>query len=132
MVVRAVQAALFDDIVGATSAQEVAVQELVLYVDIEGGGADEAELKRVLSELEDVAAVNIEREEVERGGLVAEMINSYTVHITAAGGAVAASSLFLGQVRALLASVDGVREAWVKTKAGPKPIAEAAADQGPK
>lgn len=106
------------------------MQELVLYLDINADGADEAELTRVLGELEDVSAVNVESEDAERNPAV-EMINSFTVIIIASAGTVGASTLLMNRVRALLKSVQGVRKAWVQTKDGPKPIDQVEADQAP-
>jgi hypothetical protein len=120
--------------VDGPSTRRKLVQELVLYLDIDADGTDEAELTRVLGELEDVSAVDVELEDTERSTAV-DLINSFTVVITASAGTVGASTLLLNRVRALLESVQGVRKAWVQTKAGPKPIDQAidqaTADQGP-
>jgi hypothetical protein len=107
-------------------------QDLVLYLDIDADSADSAELERILGRLDDVSVVQVELEDTERSTAL-EAINSFTVVITASGGAVGASALLLNGVRELLESVQGLRKAWVQTKAGPRPIdqAEPEVDQGP-
>ena len=106
------------------------MQELVLYLDVAADGADSAELERAFGGLEGVTAVDVELEDSERSTGV-EVINSLTIVITASAGTVGASTLLLNRVRALLESVQGLRKAWVRTTAGPRPIDEAEADQGP-
>lgn len=102
------------------------MSELVLYLDVAADGADEAELARVLGSLKDVTAVEVEAEDVERSGAT-EMINSFTVVLTASAGTVGAATLLLGQVKALVESVRGLRKAWVQTDQGAQPLDEAAA-----
>jgi len=106
--------------------------ELVLYLDIDETGPTPEEVGRLLGELADVAAVDVEVEDSERSSAV-EVINSITAVITASAGTVTATTVLLNRVRALLESVPGLRKAWVRTKAGPRPIDEvvAEADQGP-
>ncbi|TDQ00385.1 hypothetical protein [Labedaea rhizosphaerae] len=106
--------------------------ELVLYLDIEESGTTPDELGRLLGELTGVAAVDVEVEDAERGSAV-EVINSITAVIAASAGTVAATTLLLNRVRALLEGVQGLRKAWVQTKAGPRPLDEVAAEaaQGP-
>jgi hypothetical protein len=105
---------------------EDAVQDLVLYLDLSADGADEAELARALGTLEGVSAVDVEREDVERGPVIAA-IHSFMVVLTASAGTVGAATLLLNRVKALLDSVQGVRKAWVQTTAGPQPLDQAAA-----
>jgi hypothetical protein len=106
------------------------VRELVLYLDVAADRAGSADLQRVLGGLEEVTAVDVELEDTERSTAV-EVINSFTIVITASAGTVGASTLLLNRVRALLESVQGVRKAWVQTKAGPRPIEQAEVGQGP-
>ena len=96
--------------------------ELVLYLDVAASDAQAAqELSGRLKELPEVANVDVQVEENERG-LGPIDITSITLTLTAVSGAVGAATLLINKVQGLIKSIRGVRQALVETPTGPKPL----------
>jgi hypothetical protein len=86
-------------------------QELTLYVAFPGDADDRTdEVVEAIRGLASVVDVEAHREDAERGAL--EVVQSVTLTVTAMGGAVAATNVFVEQVQRLLARF-GARSAQV-------------------
>jgi hypothetical protein len=101
------------------------VRELVVYVDV---ATNESESPEALAQrartLPGVTSVDSQVEQAERSLGPAEMITSVTLVLTSAAGAAGAAALLLDKLKELVKSARGVRNAWVQTPNGPKPVAE--------
>jgi hypothetical protein len=101
-------------------------ETVTIYLETEGDAEDlAARLRAAAAELPGVAAADVDVEDVERSA--AEVLQSVTLTLTAAGGVVGAANLLLGDLTKLIKTVKGVRAAWRDTEDGPVPI-EAEAD----
>jgi hypothetical protein len=101
-------------------------ETLTIYLEADGDVAAIADQLRAAAELPGVDAADLEVEDVERSTV--EVIQSITLTLTAAGGAVGATTLLLGEVTKLIKNVKGIRAAWRDTEDGPVPIDVSGAD----
>ena len=102
--------------------------EFVVYLDVapDEGGSPEA-IAEEARRLSDVTGVEVTIQEQERSGELAEVIQSATLLLTAAGGAAGATALLLDQLKKLVKSARGLRKALIETPKGLKPIDEVTA-----
>lgn len=98
-----------------------APETLTVFLEASGDANALADrLRAAVTDLEGVDAVDVEVEDDERSNV--ELLQSITLTLTAAGGAVGATNILLGQVAKLIKTAKGVRAAWRDTEDGPVPI----------
>jgi len=105
-------------------------ETLTVYLQTEGDASAVADRFRAAAvELPEVETADVEVEDVERS--VADVFETITVTLTAAGGVVGAGNLLLGSVTDLIKTINGIRAAWRDAEDGPVPIDVADANANP-
>jgi hypothetical protein len=102
-------------------------EELTVYIEVNGDvNAISDQLRAGAANIPGVSAADVQVEDVERNA--AEVLQSITLTITAAGGVVGAGSLLLANLTNLLQNIKEVRAAWRDAGDGVVPIAVSGRD----